>query len=271
VKLDGKDIYLDPGTKYCPYGVLRWMRTSTAALRPDKKTPTFVTIPVAQQDKAVTRRTVKATVETDGSLKADLEVKFEGSEALERRLSADQTDDAGKKKQLEDEVKSWLSATATVKLIEAQGWDGSDGPLTAHFNIEIPDYATPAGKRLMMPSYLFQVKGKDAFAHADRKYPVYFPYAFSQFDSVSIEFPAGQSMEGSPQTQNAKLPYAAYQNIAKVEGNRIMTQRTLLLNGIYFPTNIYSEVKGFFNKVQAGDEQQAVLRAGGTTSAQKAH
>jgi hypothetical protein len=33
--------------------------------------------------------------------------------------------------------------------------------------------------------------------------------------------------------------------------------------------NQYSELKNFFSKVQAGDEQQAVLRVGGSTSAQK--
>jgi len=42
----------------------------------------------------------------------------------------------------------------------------------------------------------------------------------------------------------------------------------LLFNGIYFDVSKYSELKSFFNKVQAGDEQQAVLRAGGV-SAQK--
>lgn len=45
--------------------------------------------------------------------------------------------------------------------------------------------------------------------------------------------------------------------------------RALLVNGMFFDTNKYSELKDFFNKVQAGDEQQAVLHVGGANSASK--
>lgn len=269
VKVNGKDIYLDPGTKYCPFGLVRWMRTSTQALKPDKKASTFVTIPSAPLEQAVTRRSVNATIDAEGSLKADLAVKFEGGEALERRLAATETDEAGRKKQLEDEVRGWFSDTAVVKLLDAQGWEGSEEPLSAHFSIEIPGYASAAGKRLLVPTYLFRVKHKDAFAHAERKYPVYFPYAFAEMDAINIALPPGQTLESPPQNQNAGLPYAAYKYTANLQGNRLMTQRLLELNGIYFPPANYTEVKVFFGKVQAGDEQQAVLRTGGTTSAQK--
>ncbi|HEY6251504.1 MAG TPA: transglutaminase domain-containing protein, partial [Candidatus Angelobacter sp.] len=269
VKLNGKDVYLDPGTKFCPFGLIRWMRTSTQALRPDKKTPTLVTVPSATVEKAVTRRLVNATLDADGALKADLVVKYEGTEALERRLAAVGTDDAGKKKQLEDEVKSWLSDAAVVKMLDAQGWEGSEEPLSAHFSIEVAGYASSAGKRIVVPSYLFRVKQKDAFVHADRKYPVYFPYAFAELDTINIAFPGDHTLESSPQNQEAKLPYASYRIGVKFQGNHLVMQRTLALNGIYFPVTNYSEVKDFFNKVQVGDEQQAVLHGGGTTSAQK--
>lgn len=269
VKLNGKDLYLDPGTRFCPFGLLPWMRTSTQALKPDKKTPAFLMVPGAAVDKAVIRRIVTATLDPDGSLKGEITVQFALTEALERRLDALQTDEAGRKKQLEDELKGWLTSGAIVKLTDVQGWESTEEPLTAHFSIEIPGYASAAGKRLMVPSYLFQAKQKEAFAHAERKYPVYFPYAFMERDVVTIKFPAGYSIEGNPATQHATLPYAEYVNVGKFDGNQLITQRELLLNGIFFPAANYTEVRDFFNKVQAGDEQQAVLRVGGTTSAQK--
>ncbi|HEY6352827.1 MAG TPA: DUF3857 domain-containing protein [Candidatus Angelobacter sp.] len=269
VKVNGKDVYLDPGTKFCPFWLVRWMSTSTQALKPDKKTPTFISIPAGMVDKAITRRSVNATVDAEGSLKADLVIKFEGTEALERRLAAAQTDEAGRKKEMEDEVKSWLSDTAVVKMLDAQGWEETNEPLSLHFSIEVAGYASSAGKRLVVPSYLFRVKQKDAFAHADRKYPVYFPYAFSEIDSINIAFPADRTMESAPQNQDAGLPFASYRNVTTVQGNHLVTQRVLELNGIYFPVTKYSDVKAFFNKVQAGDEQQAVLHVEGTSSAQK--
>lgn len=269
VKVDGKDIYLDPGTKYCPYGLLRWMRTATTALKPDKKNPVLVEIPGATFQRAVTRRTVEATLDAGGSLKADLTVQFEGTEALERKLSALRTDDAGRKKQLEDDVKSWLPAEAVANFTEARGWESPNEPLIARFHVEIAGYASAAGKRLLLPSYMFQVRRKDAFARADRKYPVYFPYAFAEVDVIKMKVPAGYTIEGNPQNEDFKVAYAAYQNAGKFESNQLVVHRTLLFNVIFVPLKQYAEVKDFFSKVQAGDEQQAVLRVADTSPDKK--
>lgn len=269
VKVNGKDIYLDPGTKFCPFGLIRWMRTSTQALRLDKKSPTFVTIPPARFDRALIRRSINGIVEEGGSLKADLVVNFEGTEALERRLEGLQADDAGRKKQLEDEVRSWLTDGAIVKLTDVQGWEGSEEPLSVHFSIELADYASRTGKRLLVPSYLFRIKRKDAFAHTDRKYPVYFAYAFTEIDSMNLEFPADHTVESAPQALDSMLPFAAYRKAAKIEGNHLVMERLLELNGIYFPVASYSEVKNFFSEIQEADEQQAVLRLGERANTQK--
>jgi hypothetical protein len=44
--------------------------------------------------------------------------------------------------------------------------------------------------------------------------------------------------------------------------------RRLRVKQNFFPLDKYQELKGFFSKVEAGDEQQAVLH-GGVVSAQK--
>ena len=107
----------------------------------------------------------------------------------------------------------------------------------------------------------------DAFKHAERKFPVYFPYAFGESDRVNIKIPEGFTVETVPQEQNARLGYAGYQNLVQFDGARLVTQRILQVNGIFFKLELYPEIKDFFSKVQAGDEQQAVIR-GGATNAQ---
>ena len=169
VQVNGKDLFLDPGTKFCPYGLIRWIRTSTAALKLDKNGGTFVTITPATQDKAVIARTANLSLSEEGVLKGAVSVEFKGGEALERRLSAFKTDEAGRKKDMEDEFKSWLVSGAIVEMTGAKGFDGTDESLIVQFNVEIPGYASAAGKRLLAPAYLFQAKQKDAFKHAQRK------------------------------------------------------------------------------------------------------
>ena len=264
----GKDIYLDPGTKFCPYGYLRWIRTSTMGIKLDKKGGMFVTAPAAGYDKATIRRNVEMALDANGNLKGTITVKFEGGDALEHRLDAFDSDEVGKKIDLEDELRTWLPNGASIKLAKVDGWESSEGPLTASFEVSVPSYGSSAGKRLLVPSYLFQARQMDAFKHSERKFPVYFPYAFGESDRVNITIPSEYTLETVPQEQSADLGYAAYQNLVQFDGKQLVTQRILQVNGIFFRLELYPEIKDFFSKVQAGDEQQAVLR-GGSTNAQK--
>ncbi|HEU4413791.1 MAG TPA: DUF3857 domain-containing protein [Candidatus Angelobacter sp.] len=268
VNVNGKDVYLDPGTRFCPYGLLRWKLTSAAGLKLDKKGGTFVNAPAAPYDKAITRRLANMTMDANGNLKGTIIVSFEGGEALEHRLDGLQTDDAGKAKSLEDELQAGLPTGAIVKMVKADGWESTETPLTVHFDVDMPGYASTVGKRLLVPSYLFQSKQLDAFKQKDRKYPIYFAYAFAEADRVNIQLPPGYTLENAPQPQKAQLGYAGYQSIVQYDGKQLVTQRILQVNGIFFKLDQFGEVKDFFTKVLAGDEQQAVL-TGGSTSAQK--
>lgn len=51
VKLEGKEIYLDPGTKFCRFGELPWAQTSAQALRLDRKGGDLIVVPPATQIK----------------------------------------------------------------------------------------------------------------------------------------------------------------------------------------------------------------------------
>lgn len=269
VNLNGKDTYLEPGTRFCPFGFARWNHTEIDALKLDKKGGKFVKAPPMSYDKSVTSRNATMMLAEDGTLKGSIVLEFKGAEALEHRLDAVDHDEAGRKKDLEDEVEQWLPAGSVVKMSASQGWEESDAPLVAQFNVEVPNYATIAGKRLLIPAFLFQLKQNQAFAHSQRKYPIYFPYPFTDNDVVVMKVPAGFTLESVPQPEDAKLPYARYQNVSNFDGVQLVTQRQLAFNAIYLPVEKYSELKTFFGKVQTGDEQQAVLHAGGATSAQK--
>ena len=268
VKLNGTDMYLDPGTRFCPYGFVRWNHTMIDALKLDRKGGTFIKAPSMSYDKSVTGRIANVTLSEDGTLKGNIVLEFKGAEALEHRLDAIDRDEAGRKKDLEDELKQWLPTGAVVKMAAAQGWEDSNASLMARFDVEVPSYATLAGKRLLIPAFLFQSKENRAFAHAQRKYPLYFPYPFTEFDAVTIKVPLGFTPESIPAAQDAKLGYARYQNVSNFDGVQLVSRRQLAFNGLFFDVDKYSELKSFFGKVQTGDEQQAVLH-GGNVNAQK--
>src|SRR5579864_89273 len=267
VNLNGRAIYLDPGTKFCPFGLLPWQQTSTQALKLDKKGSELVLVPSATQDKAMMQRVANVNLSDDGTLKGEVAIQYTGSEALERRLDALKTDEAGAKKMLEDELKQSLPPGAVVKLSQAQGWEGRDEPLSATFSVDVPSYASLAGKRLLVPAFLFQTRQISTFKQSERRFPVYFPFAFAELDKVAINIPGGYTAESVPEQQEAGLPYAKYQIRSQIKASQLITERNLLLNGVFFPLERYPELRGFFSKVQVGDELQAVMQ-GGSTHAQ---
>lgn len=269
VQLNGKDLYLDPGTKLCPFGLLRWMRTSTAGLRLHLGGGVFFDLPAAGEDKAMLLRTARLALNEDGSAKGEVTVRYEGGEALEHRLLSLESDEAGRVKAMEEDLKQSLPPQTSVTLTNSMGWKDQDGGLIASFKIEIPTYAVLAGKRILAPTSIFQTKQKDTFKHAERKYPIYFPYAFSEFDTIVIRVPEGFAIENSPEPAEVKSPFGQYRNNTKVADGQIITTRALLLKQFLFDPKVYGDLKSFFGKVQAGDEAQSVLRQGGAVASQK--
>src|SRR5262249_40937048 len=164
---------------------------------------------------------------------------------------------------LEDEVIAWLPSGSTATFKEAHTWESSEDPLEARFEISVPGYASLAGKRLLAPASLYQAKLKNVFKHQERKFPVYFPYAFTEDDCIHMKVPPSVSVESVPQRQSVSIGYAVYQIASQFDGKQLVTQRLLRVNGFFFRPDQYPEVRGFFAKVQAGDEQQVVLQGGG--------
>lgn len=80
-------------------------------------------------------------------------------------------------------------------------------------------------------------------------------------EDLQIKEVPGDAIENPPARQDVRLPFARYEDIIQFNAGQLVTKRVLLLNGIFFPVNQYPELKDFFNKVEAGDEQQAVLHA----------
>jgi hypothetical protein len=259
VRLNGKSIFLDPGTRFCPYGLLRWMRSGTAAM--DMADPgQLIATPGGSDESAYISRSAELKLDTEGAVKGEVRVEFMGVEALERRLSALDTDEAGRKKELEDELKQWLPANATVEMVAATGWESESESLTAVFNIDVPEFASAAGKRLMVPTALFQPKQKRVLKSGARKFPVYYSYAFSESDHINLKLPEGYTLETLAAPQTAATVFARYSTGAATTGMYVNLDRSLKFNGVIFQPDRYDELRNFFSKVQAGDELQTVVR-----------
>lgn len=261
VQLNGSDLFLDPGTKFCPFGLVSWTYTSAPALLLDKNGGSFVVIPTATADKTVIRRSAALDLQKDGTLKGDVTVEFKGNEALELRLGALERDDAGRKQQIADEFGAWLPPGSKMRLDDVQGWDSAEEPLVAHFSVELPGFAKVAEKRLIVPANLFQSGETAAFTSASRRYPIYFPYTYEVIDRITARIPEGYRLESLPSGQDVKSTSTRFVVTRSVQENQMSLARALVINSIYFQPDQYQSFKDFFSKLRVADEEQIVLAA----------
>lgn len=269
VWVNGKAVFLDPGTRFCPYSMLRWMRTGTAAM--DTRDPgNLIATPGFGHEAALISRSADLQLTSEGGIKGEVHIEFSGADALERRLAALDTDEAGRKKELEDELKRWLPANAKVEMTASSGWDDEHGAVTAVFNVEVPEFASVAGKRLLIPATLFKPKQNRTFKNGPRKYPVYYHYAFTEEDHLSIAVPKGYAIESAAAPQSVKAGFGHYiSSSSSPTPIRLNTERTLLFDGVFFQPDRYEELRNFFAKVQSADDSQSVLRQTQTAEAGK--
>jgi hypothetical protein len=262
VQLNGKDVFLDPGSKYCPYGIVDWRYTGLQALRqsPEKGTE-LARSPDSEYKQALTVRVAHVTLSDHGTIDGTVVVAFYGIEAMNWRREGGQTDEEGRKKLLEDELKHWLPGNSEITLTKIPLWEDAEQPLTAEFKISSPA-AISAGRRWLIAPHIFEVNNKVAFPSTQRTNSIYFDYPSREIDEVHLVLPPNTEVESLPPNDLVKLDYAVYQTLQKQEApNTIFSRRDIVIGGLLFPVTEYKAIKDFYDKVKAGDDQQIVLKA----------
>ncbi|MGA2299531.1 MAG: DUF3857 domain-containing protein [Candidatus Acidiferrum sp.] len=152
VKLDGKDLYFDPGGAFTPFGLLSWVETGVAGLKLDKEGGKWITTSLPESDASRTERKGDLKLLDDGSLEGKLIVTWTGLEGMWRRIEQRNQDDANRKKFLEDDVKNSMALGSEVELTKQPDWKSSDTALTAEFTLKVPGFASSAGRKVLLPT-----------------------------------------------------------------------------------------------------------------------
>ena len=237
-----------------------WNETEAQGYRVEKPSGEFIKTPDPKSADAIIETKGALQLDGEGNLRGQVHVVFTGQDALQRRLAGSDKDDAGRRKALVDEVKSWLPPSSTAEFTDLNKWDQSAEPVRAEFAINIPGYASSTGRRLLAPLGIFHLNRQHAFQNAKRIHPVYFPYPYQQVDEIEVQLPAGLKVESLPKPLSQQAPFGRYEISFKGEGGRLLIRRQMTMDGIIFRTESYPELRIFYNGIRSGDEQQAVLQ-----------
>jgi Domain of Unknown Function with PDB structure (DUF3857) len=262
VKLNGKDLYLDPGAAFTPYGMLTWTETGVAGLRLDKDGGTWIRTTLPQAEESRIERVGKLKLSDTGDLEGKLTITYIGLEAMYHRLEERHADEVARKKFLEERVTSQIGSAAEAELTNMPDWSSSETPLVAEFNLKIPGWAANAGKKAMIPAAIFTAGEKQVFEHANRVHPIYFEYPHEKADDLTIELPPGWEVTSVPPAQDHDRHVVRYALKVEQAPGTLRLKRKLTIDVLLLDQKYYPALRNFFQTVRTGDGEQIVLQPG---------
>jgi len=260
VHVGGKDQFFDPATRFCPYGLVPWYENTTMGFRVDKDGASEIKVPPSPSSDTVISRKAELEITDDGGVKGKFELSFSGQDALQRRLDNREKDDAGRRKDLEDELKAALPSGATVTLGEVTGWNNADKPLKVQFAVETEGSMQLGMNRLLFPAIPFPGEVKYLFQSARRTLPIYITYPYEEVDEFTLHLPKSMRVESVPAAKSNTTVFGNYSLTVENKGTAVHVQRHFMLQQGLIPPEYYSQLRGFLTAVRQADATQMVFQ-----------
>ncbi len=252
---DGALQFYDVGTTNCPLGFLTWEKEAVTALVYGDKDWRFVETPVADAERNNEDKKLIIKPFVDGHVDVQVESKVTGLRALEfynelQGLTRDE-----QRKHILASVKYYLPTAAineaSVKILDAIK---QPNVLGESYGFTLSQAATLTEKRLFLkPVSLIRRDEKFLPSSTHRINNLRFNYAWSETERAVIETPEGYELEQLPDSAEVNIGAAHYFLKFVREGNRLVYERRLIVNGINFTAKQYAVVKDFFNRVYQYD------------------
>jgi len=260
VEIGGQDVFLDPGQKMCPFGLLHWKHTLAAGFRlSDKGADLANTLPITYKQ-AVTKRTANLEIGADGSVKGTVTIVMAGPEALRWRQLAVQNDPEEVKKQFNESLREEVPDGVQAELDHFLGLETPATNLLAMVTVS-GSLGTATGKRYFLPGQFFQSHAAHPFvAQAKRLTPVDVHYGRTQQDDVTYHLPAGYATESTLLQTSLNWPDHAMLKIASTaKDNAVEVVRVFAHNYSLLEPKDYNDLHDYYLKIAAADQQQIVL------------
>ena len=259
-KIDGKEVYLDPGSKMCPFLTLDWRHTQASGVRQGGDLRSEATTPYMTYVSNNLLRLGDLTVDEHGAVTGFLRFTFAGQDAIRWRQIALQNDEGEVKKQFDNWLQSIVPDGVQAHVVNFQALDNSDVNLIVTIKVE-GVLGSATSKRILLPGFFFESRGQHPFVDQEKRLePVDMQYAKVVSDQVTYHLPAGFAVEGTP--TDASIPWenhAKFLAMTKVAPGQVTVARQLARLFTFAKPEEYRDLRNFYQKVASNDQSQLVL------------
>lgn len=260
VELNGKEVFLDPGEKMCPFGLMAWKHTVAAGLRDSDKGPAYFAVPAETYRQNVVQRVGDITIDPAGNATGIVRFIMLGQDALYWRQLALQNDANEVKKQFNESMKSYIPDGVQADFDHFLGLEDGNATLMGFVKIS-GNLGAATGKHFFLPGLFCESKAHHPFVtEANRTVPVDVHYPKLEEDQIVYHLPDGFGVEGLPQPVSLTWPDHAMLTIkAQTEGSAVTVTRLMAYNYTLLEAKEYADLRGFYQKVATADQEQLVL------------
>lgn len=258
---DGATQFYDPGTPYCPLGMLAWEKEAVTALVYDERNPRFVETPVSDAARSASEYNLTVTPAANGSVTARVEAKFTGHRGLEFRGEMLELTNEERRKQVANAAREILpTATVEESSVVVSNLTGVSATPGSSYNFTAPQFAARTEKRLLLRPALLLHRDESLLPSPRRFNSIYFNYPWSENERYTIEIPEGYDVEQLPAPVDIDIGAARYQATFSRQDRRIIYERRLMVNAINFTADQYSTIKEFFDRTHQADRAVISLK-----------
>lgn len=259
VNIGGKEVFFDPGQRYCEFAKLHWKHTWVSGVRQTDGGTQIATTPGLTYVDNKMDRIAQLSLDPDGKLHGFIRVTMTGTEALHWRHVALSGDVDELKKEFDQYLQERVPPGVEVKTNHFVGLTDYTTMLMAQVDVS-GTLGTSTGKRVFLPAVFFEASAKPLFVHEKRENPVDLHYPYTMHDQFSLTLPPNLAAESVPKETN--IPFAPNGDyVAKfvVQGNTYAYGRLLRLANPFYKIDEYASLRSFYQKTNTDDQEQVVL------------
>ena len=264
VHIEGKDssYWFDPTAAPCPLGYLPYVDRDTDALLVAEGGALWERTPAANPFPSAKGSTTLITHSTDGSVTATIRLRYDGDLAGPMVRDLNQLGKEDLQKEIEDQVKSCVSGV-TLASCEVVTLKESPPRVVLAAQYQKPSAAVRIEDRMAMKLDFMSSRALDLAdlgVTKERKYPLWFPYPWTECDTICIEGPSGWTPDRVPDgiayrggCGSCDIGYSETSN------QIIVTRRSAIDAGLIGPGD-FDDFLGFWRRARERATREIVFR-----------
>lgn len=260
VEVGGQEVYLDPGQKDCPYGLLHWKHTMAGGLRGGDKGPEYAITPASTYKQTVETRVANLSFNPDGSVKGEVRFVMTGEEALRWRQEMLENDADEVKKSFNESIRGDIPDGVEADFDHFLGLEDYNSSLVGVVRVS-GNMGSATGKHMFLPGLFFASRARHPFVAEDKReiaIDVHYPLLIQ--DEQTYHLADGYVVESLPPATSLDWPSRALLRIKTANDAKTITvTRAFAYNYTILSPREYTDLHGFYQKVATADQQQIVL------------